>query len=186
MGTLTQIATPLAGLTLLHTHPIADERGRFVRVFCEDALQSLRPNLHVSQVNISKTLAAGTVRGLHYQLPPMAECKLIRCLRGRVLDVAVDLRVGSPTFLDWHAVELSAENGNQIFIPEGFAHGFQALEDDTELLYFHTCAWSREHERTLRHDDPALAIEWPLPPRSISGKDRNAALLDDNFAGVTL
>lgn len=186
MGTLTQVATPLQGLTLLRTHPIADDRGCFVRVFCENALQSLRPNLHVSQVNISTTLAAGTVRGMHYQQPPMAECKLIRCLRGRVFDVAVDLRADSPTFLHWHAVELSAENGDQIFIPEGIAHGFQALEDDSQLLYFHTRAWSREHERTLRHDDPALAITWPLPPSRLSDKDRSAPLLDHTFAGMTL
>jgi len=176
--------TPLSGLTLLETIPIQDERGRFVRVFCEQDHAELRPGLHWPQINFSQTARMGTVRGMHFQHPPAAEAKLIRCLRGRVFDVAVDLRHGSATFLRWHAVELSEDRPMQVFIPEGFAHGFQALTDDVQLLYLHTTPWSREHEGRLRHDDPMLAIDWPLPVTQISEKDRDAPLIDGGFNGV--
>lgn len=178
------IETPLQGLVVVRTAPMADERGRFVRVFCEEVLASLRPGLHFTQINLSRTATRGTVRGMHYQLPPAAEAKLIRCVRGRVLDVAVDLRERSSTFGKWHAVELDHAGADQIFIPEGFAHGFQALEDDVELLYMHTRSWNREHERTVRHDDPAFAIEWPLPVTKISDRDRNAAFMPTDFRGI--
>jgi dTDP-4-dehydrorhamnose 3,5-epimerase len=123
---------------------------------------------------------------MHFQHPPAAEAKLIRCLRGGVFDVAVDLRAHSPTFLHWHGVELSEDGSRQFFIPEGFAHGFQALTDDVQLLYLHTAAWSREHEAVVRHDDPALSIAWPLPITRVSQKDRNAPLLDGAFDGIYL
>jgi dTDP-4-dehydrorhamnose 3,5-epimerase len=177
------VPTPLPGLTLIETLPSEDVRGRLVRVFCENDLSPLRPGLHFTQVNISTTRRRGTVRGMHYQAAPMAEAKLIRCLRGRVFDVTVDLREGSDTFLQWHAVELDAGDGRQLFVPEGFAHGFQALTDDAELLYLHTRAWSRPHERGLRHDDPMLAIRWPLPVSLVSTKDQSIPLLDAAFKG---
>lgn len=176
--------TPLAGMILIETAPVCDERGHFVRVFCEDELVALRPDLHFPQINLSTTFGRGSVRGMHFQRPPMAEAKLIRCVRGKVFDVAVDMRIGSTTFLNWHAVELDAESPQQVFIPEGFAHGFQALSDDVQLLYLHTARWNREHEGVLRHDDPALAIDWPLPVTAISAKDRSAPLLDTGFAGI--
>jgi dTDP-4-dehydrorhamnose 3,5-epimerase len=176
--------TPLTGLMLIETSPSQDERGHFVRVFCEEECASLRPGLHWAQINLSSTFHKGTVRGMHYQYPPAAEAKLIRCLRGRVFDVAVDLRAGSATFLHWHGVELSEDGPMQFFIPEGFAHGFQALTDDAQLLYLHTAAWDRKLEGSLRHDDPTLAIAWPLPITRISEKDRQAALVDDHFVGV--
>ena len=176
--------TPLAGLALLDTIPVQDERGRFERLFCEQDCAGLRPGLHWPQINLSQTARAGTVRGMHFQHPPAAEAKLIRCLRGRVFDVAVDLRPGSATFLRWHAVELSEGRSMQVFIPEGFAHGFQALTDDVQLLYMHSAPWSRQHEGRLRHDDPALAIDWPLPVTKVSEKDRDAPLIDGGFAGV--
>jgi dTDP-4-dehydrorhamnose 3,5-epimerase len=179
------LPTPLAGLTVIETCPVGDERGRFVRVFCEAELARLRPGLHFTQINLSTTHQLGSVRGMHFQAAPMAEAKLIRCLRGRVFDVAVDLRAGSDTFLHWHGVELAADGERQIFIPEGFAHGFQALTDDVQLLYMHTSAWSREHERGLRHDDPRLAINWPLPVTLVSTKDRSAPLLDGRFEGYS-
>ncbi|MGH8539176.1 MAG: dTDP-4-dehydrorhamnose 3,5-epimerase family protein [Stenotrophobium sp.] len=178
--------TPLAGLMRIETTPIQDERGRFVRIFCETECAGLRSNLHWTQINMSGTLHKGTVRGMHFQFPPVAETKLIRCLRGRVFDVAVDLRADSPTFLHWHGVELSEAGSMQFFIPEGFAHGFQALTDDAQLLYLHTAAWSREHEGALRYSDPALSIAWPLPVTQISQKDRNASLLDGKFSGIHL
>lgn len=181
---MTLVDTPLQGLFVVRTAPVSDDRGRFVRVFCEKSLAALRPNLHFTQINLSRTDTRGTVRGMHLQVPPAAEAKLIRCVRGRVYDVAVDLRGHSPTRGQWHGVELDASGPDQIFIPEGFAHGFQALEDDVELLYMHTQAWNREHERTMRHDDPAIAIRWPLPVTKISDKDRSAPLLPNDFRGI--
>ncbi|MBS0193783.1 MAG: dTDP-4-dehydrorhamnose 3,5-epimerase family protein [Proteobacteria bacterium] len=176
--------TPLQGLTIVETAPIRDERGEFVRVFCADECSAMRPNLHWTQVNMSRTFRRGAVRGMHFQRPPAAEAKLIRCVRGRVFDVAVDLREESPTFLRWHGIELSADEPLQYFIPEGFAHGFQALTDDAHMLYLHTVAWDRAHEGGVRHDDPALAIAWPLPVTQVSEKDRDLPLLDAAFAGV--
>ena len=178
--------TPLDGLIVLETAPVQDERGRFVRVFCEQECTELRPGLHWPQINLSRTSGKGTLRGMHFQYPPAAEAKLIRCLRGRVFDVAVDVRAGSPTFLHWHGLELDEDRSQQIFIPEGFAHGFQSLTDQVELLYLHSASWSREHEGRLRYDDPMLGIDWPLPVSQVSEKDRAAQLLDDSFAGVRL
>jgi dTDP-4-dehydrorhamnose 3,5-epimerase len=176
--------TPLPGLTGVETTPVVDDRGRFVRAYCEQELAALLGDLHIRQINVSTTVQRGTVRGMHFQLPPFAEVKLIRCLRGTVFDVAVDLRPDSPTFLRWHGVELTADGSTQICIPPGFAHGFQALSDDVQLLYLHTNFWSRDHERRLRPDDPRLAIAWPLPIAMMSEKDSSAPLLDDSFAGV--
>lgn len=177
-------ATDLAGLTIVETQSIGDDRGHFERLFCEDELAALRPGLHVAQINLSTTFARGTLRGMHFQRAPAAEAKLIRCLRGRAFDVAVDVRKGSPTFLHWHAVELDADVTRQVFIPEGFAHGFQALTDDVQLLYLHTAHWEPGCEGTLRHDDPLLAIHWPLPVACISDKDRLAPLLNAGFTGI--
>lgn len=176
--------TPLAGLVVIETPSVVDERGRFTRVFCEQALAPLRSGLHFTQANLSVTIGRGSVRGMHFQHPPMSEAKLIRCLRGRVHDVAVDLRAGSPTFRQWHAVELDAGALRQVFIPEGFAHGFQALEDEVELLYLHTRPWSREHEGRVRYDDPRVGIRWPLPVARLSDADRDAPLLAADFQGV--
>jgi dTDP-4-dehydrorhamnose 3,5-epimerase len=177
--------TPLADLTLIETTRVEDERGQFSRVFCEAECAAIRPGLRWTQINLSRTYDKGTVRGMHFQYPPAAEAKLIRCLRGRVFDVAVDLRVDSPTFLRWHAVELDQDEANQFFIPEGFAHGFQALTDDAQLLYLHTTAWSREQEGGLRHDDPTIAIAWPLPMTRISIKDQQWPLVKESrFAGL--
>lgn len=178
--------TPLAGLTLIETVSLQDERGQFTRVFCDNECAALRPNLHWAQINVSLSYRKGTVRGMHFQYPPVAEAKLIRCLRGKIFDVAVDLRADSPTFLHWHGVELSEDSPMQFFIPEGFAHGFQALTDDVQLLYMHSAPWSRKHEGGLRHDDPMLTITWPLPVAQVSKKDLLTPLLDETFAGIHL
>ena len=140
----------------------------------------------VVQVNHSLTRVAGAVRGLHFQRPPRAEAKLVRCLKGCVLDVAVDLRAGSPTYLNWHAVELSALNRLALFVPRGFAHGFQTLTADCELLYLHDEFYSPEHEGGLRHDDPALAIAWPLPVADLSARDAAHPLVSAGFAPLIL
>lgn len=186
MGKMKIHGTGFEGLAVIETAPVADARGQFTRLFCESECAVLRPGLHWTQINLSRTATKGTVRGLHFQRPPAAEIKLIRCVRGRVFDVAVDLRAGSPTFLRWHGIELSERNGLQFFVPEGFAHGFQTLTDEAEILYLDSAAWNPELERGLRYDDPRLAIGWPLPVTLVSEKDRNTPLLTDQFAGIQL
>ena len=163
--------TPIDGVWLVEPASRADERGSLTRVFCQEAFAPVRAGLSFVQVNHTVTRRRGTVRGLHWQRAPKAEAKLIRCIHGAVYDIAVDLRPESPTFRHWQAVELSAANGRQVFIPEGCAHGFQALTDDAQLLYQHTAPHAPDCEAGLRHDDPSLAIAWPLPVTLVSGRD---------------
>ena len=181
MGSLSLIPQPLAGLAVVQTAAFEDHRGAFARLFCAAELAELGMQ-PVVQVNHSLTRVAGAVRGLHFQRPPRAEAKLVRCLKGCVLDVAVDLRAGSPTYLSWRAVELSAVNRLALFMPRGFAHGFQTLEPDCELLYLHDEFYSPEHEGGLRHDDPALSIPWPLPVADLSARDAAHPLVSGGFA----
>lgn len=176
--------TPLAGLCEIRLEPACDARGRFTRLFCEQELIAIRPHLHFTQINLSETCGRGSLRGMHYQTHPAAEAKLIHCLRGRVFDVAIDLRVGSPTFLRWYAIELAEDNNRAVFIPEGFAHGFQALTDEAHLLYMHTAPWTSACEAGLRYDDPRLGIAWPLPVARVSERDRGYPLVDDAFGGM--
>ena len=178
--------TPLAGLVEIEQSAVIDARGRFTRLFCEQAFASIRSHLHFTQINWSHTQGRGSLRGLHYQKPPAAEAKLIRCLRGRVYDVAVDVRADSPTFLRWHAVELAEDNNRAFFLPEGFAHGFQALTDEVQLLYMHTAPWAPDCEAGLRHDDPLLAIAWPLSVAEVSARDQRHPLIAPGFAGIRL
>ena len=163
--------TPLAGAFVIETAPRGDDRGKFTRLFCAGEFATVRPDLHFVQVNLSVTRHAGTVRGLHFQRPPFSEAKLIRCLRGRVFDVAVDLRLTSPTFGQWFGVELTGDNEREFFIPEGFAHGFQTLTDDVEMLYQHTAPYAPESEAGVVYDDVTLAITWPLPVKVVSNRD---------------
>jgi dTDP-4-dehydrorhamnose 3,5-epimerase len=165
------VPAPLPDLLTVHPEPHVDDRGRFVRVFCAEAFATVRPELRFVQVNLSSTRRRGTVRGLHWQRAPHADAKLIRCVRGAVWDVAVDLRAHSPTFGRWHAVTLRDEDETAVFVPEGFAHGFQSLTEDAVLLYQHTAAWTPSAEAGLRYDDPALAIAWPLPVSRVSPRD---------------
>ena len=175
---------PLEGLVLVESTPQADERGYFTRLHCHDELGEVIGDRQIVQINLSSTRAVGAVRGMHYQSNPHAEMKLIRCIKGRVWDVAVDLRAGSPTFLRWHAEELSAENAHMMVIPEGFAHGFQVLEQDSELLYLHTAFYTPSAEGGIRPTDPALAIEWPLALQDLSDRDCNHPLLTSEFTGL--
>lgn len=163
-----------------------DARGTFLRLFCAQELRPVLDHRQIVQINHSKTSRAGAVRGMHFQNPPHAEMKMIRCLRGRVWDVAVDLRAGSPTFLHWHAEELAQDDAQMLVIPEGFAHGFQALEPDSELLYLHTAFYHPPSEGGLRHDDPRLAIAWPLAPQDLSPRDLSHPPLTAGFTGVAL
>jgi dTDP-4-dehydrorhamnose 3,5-epimerase len=178
--------TPMADLKLVQSQPHRDARGAFTRLFCAQELQPLLGHRRIAQINQSRTSQAGIVRGLHFQHPPHAEMKMVRCLRGRLWDVAVDLRAGSPTFLQWHAQELVQDDAQMLVIPEGFAHGFQALEPESELLYLVTAFYHPPSEGGLRHDDPRLAIPWPLQPQDVSPRDLTHPLLDTGFTGIAV
>ena len=180
------LETPLSGLRILQRNPIGDSRGYLERLFCSEELQMLAPEKHIAQVNHTLTALRGTVRGMHFQRPPHAEIKFVSCLRGEVFDVAVDLRHNSPTFLRWHAELLSADNHKTLVIPEGFAHGFQTLTDNCEMLYFHTHTYQPDAEGGLNAQDPRLAIQWPLPVGGVSPRDAGHPFLDENFPGMTL
>jgi len=173
------IRTPINGVFELLAHPFADHRGAFLNAFRaqELAFMSAWGDRAIAQVNLSRTKAVGTIRGLHLQAEPHSEAKLVRCLRGRAWDVAVDLRKNSATYCHWHAVELSPEQSNALLIPEGCAHGFQVLEAASELLYLHSGAWEPEAETGVRWDDPQLAIAWPLPAADLSDRDRSLPIL---------
>jgi len=179
-------ATPIEGLAVASGGARADQRGSFARLFCERELAPVIGARRILQSNLSRTNAVGAVRGLHFQHPPHAEMKLVRCLRGRVLDVAVDLRAGSATFLQWFGEELTPGNGRMMIIPEGFAHGFQVLEPDSEMLYLHTAFYDAPSEGGLRYNDPRLAIDWPLPAVDLSERDQHHPLIPTDFAGITL
>ncbi|HSG89217.1 MAG TPA: dTDP-4-dehydrorhamnose 3,5-epimerase [Pseudomonadales bacterium] len=170
--------TPLQGVVVVQRHVVGDDRGRFSRLFCAEELRPAGWTGPIAQINHSLTAVPGTVRGMHFQRPPHAEMKLVTCIRGRVWDVAVDLRPGSPTRLRWHGVELSAEAGNALLVPEGFAHGFQVLEADSELLYMHSAPYAPAAEGGLNPLDPALAIDWPITPDRLSEKDRSRPMVD--------
>ena len=178
--------TQLDGLVVATCSLRQDPRGSFARLFCEEELKTVFGDRKIVQINQSRTAAVGAVRGLHYQYPPFAEMKLVRCLRGRVWDVAVDLRRQSPTFLKWHAVELSPASNNLMIVPEGFAHGFQVLESDSELLYLHTSAYTPNSEGGLHCEDPGLAISWPLAISELSERDRLHLPLTTSFDGIAL
>lgn len=177
--------TALAGLRVVRRQAVADERGFFSRFFCAQELAAAGFVLPIAQINQTCTKRRGAVRGLHYQNPPHSEDKFISCLRGEILDVAVDLRLGSPTFLRWHAEVLSAANLTSLLVPQGFAHGFQTLSDDCELLYLHSRAFAPAAEAGLNVRDPALAIKWPLPIGDISERDAARAFIAGDFAGIS-
>jgi dTDP-4-dehydrorhamnose 3,5-epimerase len=172
--------TPIDGVVELLGQLSTDHRGAFLNVFRaqESAFVQAWGDQPIAQVNVSRTEAVGTVRGMHLQAAPYSEAKLVRCLRGRVWDVAVDLRAGSTTYGHWHGVELSLVAANALLIPEGCAHGYQVLEPSSELLYLHSGHWVLEAETGVRFDDPHLAITWPLPPTGLSERDRALPLLE--------
>lgn len=171
------LPTPLAGAFVVELVRMEDERGFFARSFCRDEFSALGLNPTITQCNVSWNRRAGTLRGLHYQERPHEEAKLVRCTRGAVWDVVVDLRDGSPTRLRWHAVELSASNRLALYVPEGFAHGFQTLQDDTEVLYQMSESYRPDLARGVRWDDPTLGITWPVSDPVISERDRTYPLL---------
>jgi dTDP-4-dehydrorhamnose 3,5-epimerase len=178
--------TTLRGAYIIELEPIRDERGFFARMFCKNDFKQIGFDKEIVQINHSLTKQKGAIRGLHYQLPPACETKIIRCIHGAVFDVMVDIRAGSPSFLKWFGIELTKENMRMAFIPEGFAHGFQTLAENSHLIYHHSNFYSAEYERGLRFDDPLFAIRWPLSVAVISVKDQSYELLDRTFKGIEL
>jgi len=178
--------TAIAGLAVADTDLVSDHRGAFSRYYCSRELAPCLGERRILQINFSLTRAVGALRGLHFQYPPHAELKCVRCIRGRVWDVALDIRRGSSTFLQWHAEELSAENRRMMIIPEGFAHGFQVLEENSELLYLHSTSYAPETEGRINPLDEKLAIGWPLEVAAMSERDRSHPMLEDEFKGVIL
>jgi dTDP-4-dehydrorhamnose 3,5-epimerase len=161
----------VAGAYLVPLERRGDDRGWFARIFCAERFADAGLEGHVSQVNLAATAEAGTVRGLHYQLPPAQEAKLVRCVAGRIFDVVLDVRRGSSTFGQWSGRELSAEEGEALYVPTGCAHGYQALTDGARALYQVSHPYAPERERGVHHADDAVGIHWPLPPRNVSPKD---------------
>ncbi len=180
------IPTPLTGLLLVHRKAAEDQRGFLSRFYCAEEFAGAGLVKCIAQINHTFTRNKGAVRGLHFQYPPHAEVKLVSCLKGEVLDVAVDLRCGSPTFLQWHGEILSAANRRSLLIPEGYAHGFQTLTEDCELIYLHTAAYHPEAEGALNMADPRLNIVWSLPITDLSERDRCHPLIGSDFQGIVL
>ena len=180
------IDTSIDGLKVVQRKPIADDRGFLSRLYCDDGFKLIGVNKTVCQINHTLTNKMGAIRGMHYQLPPFAEVKLVSCIRGEIFDVAVDLRKNSPTYLKWHAEILSAENQRSLLIPLGFAHGFQTLTANCELIYLHTAPYSKEHERGLNYADKMININWPLEIVEISERDQNHPLIQSDFEGIVL
>lgn len=164
--------TKLEGAYIIEPERLEDERGFFARTFCQKEFEANGLNTRLVQCSTSYNKRKGTLRGMHYQVAPMAEAKLVRCTRGAIYDVIIDLRQESPTYSKWAAVELTADNRLMLYIPEGFAHGFQTLEDDTEVFYQMSEFFSPEYARGMRWDDPAFGIEWPISNPILSEKDR--------------
>lgn len=176
--------TPLDGVCILERRVFSDNRGFFTRLFDADELADAGWSLPIAQVNHSFTARRGSIRGMHYQRPPHVDMKLVTCIRGAVLDVALDVRAGSPTLLRWHGEMLSAENRRAMLIPEGFAHGFQALSDDVELIYCHSAPYAAASDAAHNVFDPLFAIDWPEPVTDMSDRDRGHAMLPNSFEGV--
>ena len=178
--------TPISGLKVIERKPVGDHRGFLARIFCADQLSNAGWQKPIVQINQTVTKKRGTIRGMHFQNAPYAEMKLVSCLQGEIWDVAVDLRKNSPTFLKWHAEKLSTENCRALLIPEGFAHGFQTLAEDSELLYLHSAPYMPGAEAGIRPNDPCLDISWPLKFSEISTRDAGHPLLNDQFMGIEL
>jgi dTDP-4-dehydrorhamnose 3,5-epimerase len=178
--------TALDGLLVLERRPIGDERGYLERMYCSDDLREVGLLTPIAQINHTLTKSKGTVRGMHYQVPPHGETKLVSCLRGEVFDVAVDLRVNSSTFLHWYAERLSAQNHRSLVIPEGFAHGFQTLTDECEMLYLHTSHHEPAAEGAVSANDPRIGVAWPLPVSGLSARDASHPLLTADYRGLQL
>ena len=176
--------TDIEGLVVLERKLLGDNRGYLERLYCQQELEELLNSRTISQINHTYTKFKGTLRGLHYQCQPHAETKLVSCIAGEVLDIVLDIRQNSPTFLQYHSELITSENHLTMLIPEGFAHGFQTLTDNCEMLYFHTKPHNPESEGLINVFDPHLNISWPLEVTEQSERDRNQPMLPDSFKGV--
>jgi dTDP-4-dehydrorhamnose 3,5-epimerase len=186
MSRFTILDSPIEDLKIVERQQFGDSRGFLARLFCVEELAAAGWHKPIAQINQTLTQKKGTIRGLHFQNAPYAEMKLVSCLRGAIWDVAVDLRAGSPTFLQWHAEELSAANHRALLIPEGFAHGFQTLCHECELIYLHTQTYTPGAEAGVNPKDSMLSITWPLAITELSARDSHHPMLDYQFKGVTL
>ena len=175
------IELPLPGSYLIDLEPEIDERGFFARFFCKNDYDQLGLDSKINQMNNSFSKFKGTIRGIHHQLPPKSETRIVRCLTGSLWDLILDLRKESPTFGKWHGEKISGDSKRMIYIPKGFGHGFMTLEDNTEVLYLTTESYSPEHERVIRWNDPNFGIKWPLNPEVISEKDQNAIDFKEDY-----
>jgi len=179
-------STGLKGSYVIDVVPIEDERGWFARTFCKDEFREIGHSKEWVQINHSFTNEAGSIRGMHFQKPPFSEIKLIRCIAGKVFDVIIDLRKNSETFLKWFSLEMSAENKKMIYIPEGFAHGFQTLTDDCQLIYNHSEYYTPNVEGGIKYDDEMIGVNWPLPAKNISKRDQKHEQLNYHFEGLNI
>lgn len=173
--------TAFPGAYIVELEPRGDDRGFFVRTFCKDEFKQTGHSAEWVQQNQSLTRKKGTIRGLHFQRAPQNEIKLIRCIVGRVYDVIVDLRKDSPTFLKWSAMELSADNNTMLYVPAGFAHGFQTLEDNSALTYLHSDYYNPAADAGIRYNDPLIGIKWPIEVTVLSEKDQHIPYINNEF-----
>jgi dTDP-4-dehydrorhamnose 3,5-epimerase len=170
--------TPLKGAYLIDLEKRGDDRGFFARFFCINEYDKLKLGRNVVQINNSFSVYKGTLRGMHYQLPPKAETKIVRCVKGAFYDVIIDIRKNSATFGQWYGAELTAENRKMMYVPKEFAHGFLTLDDNTEAIYLVTEFYAPDQERCIRWNDPKFNIQWPFFPTIISDKDKNQSDYD--------
>lgn len=175
---------PMDGLKLIQRVPITDNRGFLSRLFCIDELNAAGWKKNIQQINHTKTISKGTIRGMHYQKNLFAEMKMVSCLKGEIYDVVIDIRPDSSSFLQWHGEVLSSANKSSLIIPEGFAHGFQALTPDCELIYFHSAVYNSASEAGLNFQDPNLSIQWPIEVTEVSERDKLHKFIDKDFKGV--
>jgi dTDP-4-dehydrorhamnose 3,5-epimerase len=176
--------TDIKGVYVIVPKPFKDHRGMFARIFCKNEFKEIGHEKEIVNINHSATELKGSIRGMHFQYPPKAEIKIVKCIKGSIFDVAIDLRRESETFLSYHGEILSADNMKMLYVPEGFAHGFQSLEDNIEMIYYTTEFYSPEFEGGVRYNDPSIKIEWPLEVTDISDKDRKHTLKNGNFKGI--
>jgi dTDP-4-dehydrorhamnose 3,5-epimerase len=180
------MTTPLNGLYQIERKQINDQRGSFSRLFCAEEFKEIGFFKPFVQVNHSMTKKKGAVRGMHFQYPPYTESKVVTCISGEVLDIVVDIRNNSKTYLQWHSAVLSDKNLRGLYIPEGFAHGFQTLSEDCQLLYLHSEFYTPKAEAVINPLDPMLSIQWPSQISEISEKDENQPMLDTSFNGLDI
>lgn len=178
--------SPLVGAYTIDVQPFQDNRGFFTRTFCENEFAQHNLVQHFVQANHSGTSSKGVIRGMHFQHLPHCEVKLVKCVQGAIYDVIVDVRKESSTFLQWFATDLTSENKRMMYVPAGFAHGFQALSEYSEIVYMVSNFYNKESEGGVRYNDPTVNIKWPLPVSLISEKDINIPLVDSTFKGVNV